>query len=122
MTAEIESIIDTLLREGLDDWLPVDTLLWHVREAFPAPPDRFKNLVPAVLHRLLADRLMVVGDLGESGFEPWEDTPEKTVERVIAGLEALGWEPLGGFCWLADTPQGAQRASGPEPRFKPPAA
>lgn len=108
---EIERVVAPALDEGLDDWVPVDTLIWNARQVVPRDSDRFAGFFASVLDRLLREELMVVGEIGNTGFEPWPAaTVADTVDRVVRDCQAVGWLPQGGLCWLASTPKGKQRA------------
>ncbi|SNY29456.1 hypothetical protein [Paractinoplanes atraurantiacus] len=104
-----DGIVDELLVEGLDDWVPVDTVIGAAREAAEAAGVEFQGLTVEVLERLIVGGLMVAGDIGD-GFERWDDEPQAMVRKVVAQVESFGWAPLGGACWLANTPAGDDRA------------
>lgn len=54
---------------------------------------------------------MTVGEIGDTGFEPWTTSPvEDTVERVVRDCQAANWSPRLGLCWLSNTPEGDRRA------------
>ncbi len=101
-----EKIARTLLREGEDDWWPIDVLIWHAREVSPESADDFKSVAVAVLRFLLFEELATVGDIGESGFESWSTSLDETVEIVVSKCETVNWEPLGGLCWMSNTAKG----------------
>ncbi|MEY9845240.1 hypothetical protein ABH940_002310 [Streptacidiphilus sp. BW17] len=106
-----EEIIKELVLEGLDDWVPVDRVLDLVRETLPASNDAFKKEVGAVIEELLSQEIMTVGDIGETGFEPWATTGADRTTEVLRKLEAAQWLPQGGACWLANTPEGDRLAT-----------
>lgn len=109
---EIENIADEILKEGLDDWVPLDTLIWSAREVAEKSEYDFKSLTIDVLHFLLSEGLALVGDIGDSGFDAWTTPPAETIERIVAACERLDWQPAGGLCWISTTPKGDQRARG----------
>ena len=102
----VEEISYALLREGVDDWWPIDVLLWHAREASPDPADSFKEVAVSVLGFLLSQDLATVGEIGESGFEPWSTSFDETMETVVSKCESVNWEPFGGLCWISNTAKG----------------
>lgn len=102
----IESIIDDILAEGRDDWVPVDRVISAAREVVEDTGSDFKPVAAAVIERLVLGGLMVAGEIGDSGFEVWPKTPVEMVDQVISKCEALHWEPLGAACWLSNTEAG----------------
>ncbi|MCO5968918.1 hypothetical protein [Actinoallomurus soli] len=109
---EAHEIADEVLREGADDWVPLDSLIWYARESASNSGSDFKRLAIEALEFLLSEELVLVGDLGESGFEPWATSTTKTIERIVAACESTDWKPSGGLCWLSTTPKGDQRVQG----------
>ncbi|MET9259524.1 hypothetical protein [Amycolatopsis sp. NPDC004079] len=107
---EIERAVAPTLDEGLDDWVPVDTLIANAIQVMPETDDRFAEFFASVLDFLLREDLMVVGEIGNTGFEPWPSTTiEDTVVRVVRDCQSVDWFARGGLCWLASTPKGKQR-------------
>ncbi|MFF7634365.1 hypothetical protein ACFZB9_14610 [Kitasatospora sp. NPDC008050] len=106
---DIDGIVREILREGLDDWVPVDTLLWYVRQESPAPEESFKATFVETIRYLLSEGLMLVGEIGESGFEPWPGTVSQIIERLVAACDAVSWTPFGSVCWLSNTSAGSSR-------------
>jgi hypothetical protein len=63
-----------------------------------------------VIRELLTSGLMVVGDLFESGFVPWNLAIPEALDRVEREWRALGREPnLWEICWFANTPLGNEK-------------
>ncbi|MET8997269.1 hypothetical protein [Amycolatopsis sp. NPDC004169] len=110
---EIERIVAETLWDGVDDYVSLDSLIWNTREVVPLSDDRFVEVFRAVLDFLLRDGLMVVGDLGKTGFEPWTSTIEDTVERVVHDCRAVDWLPQLSLYWLNSTPKGEKQAKEP---------
>ncbi|ATY13723.1 hypothetical protein CU254_27295 [Amycolatopsis sp. AA4] len=106
-----EQAVAPTLDEGLDDWVPVDSLIWNASQVVPKDSDRFAGFFAAVLGYLLREGLMVVGEIGDTGFEPWATlSVEDTVERVVRDCQAVSWSPKLGLCWLSNTPEGDRLA------------
>ena len=108
--SDVETIADEILAEGLDDWVPVDTVIGSAREAAARAGSNFKRLAAATTGYLIEGGLMVAGDLGAEGFEPWPEPPAAMARRVTDQCESFDWEPLGAACWLANTAAGDDRA------------
>ena len=107
----VETVADEVLREGLDDWIPIDVLLWHAKKSAMRSGCEFKEIVRGVLRFLLAEDLVMIGDIGDSGFESWSISPVEAVDRAIYLCDSMGWEPFGGACWIANTKKGSGRVS-----------
>lgn len=98
----------TLLDEGLDDWVPLDAVMWEVAQGDLSPESRAAVL--RMLDRLSSEGLMVPGDLGETGFEDWSGSPADWLGRSLAELGRLGWRPMGAGFWLRLTERGEAAA------------
>src|SRR5436305_6985689 len=101
-----ESIIRDLLIEGVEDWVPIDTLIGLANESEKSEGGNFKEIVASILDYLLKDDLMVAGEIGNSGFEAWAGDADSIARRIIARLDEVDWRPFGGVCWLANTSKG----------------
>jgi hypothetical protein len=106
-----KAIIRELLVEGLDDWVPVDRLIWLAREESEQSGGDFRSLAIELLTELMRDGLMDIGELGDTGFEPWSGDADAVLARLVTALDQVDWMPAGGVCWLANTPQGDRMAS-----------
>ena len=106
----VEWIADEVLTEGLDDWVLVDTLIGVAHEAVKGAGGDFRPLAAGAIEYLIRNGLMVAGDIGNTGFEPWTDPPPAMARRVIEKCESFDWVPLGDACWLSNTDLGTQRA------------
>ena len=109
---KIGDIADKVLGAGLDDWVMFDTLLYYAREAAVDSPGAYKQTAIDTLEYLLKNHLVAVGDIGDTGFEPWPGSDQDVVRRVIEKAESLDWSPQGDLCWMSNTSAGDQRASG----------
>jgi len=103
---EVKAVAMAILREGLNDWVPIDTLIWYAKDATREFPEAFKELTVKVLEYLLAEELIAVGDIGDSGFEAWHISSEQVIQRVTAACDAVNWQPLLGLFWLSNTEKG----------------
>lgn len=108
--SDVEKVTTGILAEGLDDWIAVDTVLGYAREAAARSGTDFEPLATATIDYLIEGGLMVAGDLGAEGFEPWPEPPAAMARRVTDQCESFDWEPLGAACWLANTAAGDDRA------------
>lgn len=110
--AEVETTADRVLREGLDDWVPLDLILWYARDESRDTSKSFEEYAVRLLRYLLSEGLMTIGELGASGFEAWQESPDEAVKRVVSACDEVDWEPLGGLFWLSNTTKGNQRVQG----------
>ncbi|WP_103529661.1 hypothetical protein [Streptomyces sp. SM12] len=98
-----------VLIEGLDDWVPIDQLIWAAREA--GKESSWKDLFVELLHFLLENGLVQIGELAAEGFSPWRGDAGEVVQLVLDDLERLSWEPqLGSRAWIANTEAGDEAA------------
>ena len=105
---EMTALKDVLI-EGLDDWVPIDQLLWAAGE-YPAGRTRQERLVE-LLRYALSSGLIEVGELMETGFVAWTGDADEQVRRVTADLDRLDWAPqLGSSVWLSNTAKGDELA------------
>ncbi|MFJ3924161.1 hypothetical protein [Streptomyces sp. NPDC090022] len=102
-------IFADVLIEGLDDWVPIDQLIWVAREGVKGLP--WKEFFSELLHFLLENNLIQIGELAEEGFSPWAGESGEVVQLVLDDLERLSWEPkLGSRAWIANTEAGNEVA------------
>ena len=102
-------IFADVLIEGLDDWIPIDQLIWGAREGVKGRP--WKAFFAELLHFLLENDLIQIGELAAEGFSPWKGEAGEVVQLVIDDLERLSWEPkLGSRAWIANTKAGNEVA------------
>ena len=95
-----------VLVEGIDDWIPVDTLIALARESQDPQHGDFKSLTVSILESLLKQGFIDVGEIGETGFEAWPGEVDEVIAKAVRVLETVEWTPLGGAFWLANTPLG----------------
>ncbi|WP_097882669.1 hypothetical protein [Streptomyces sp. st140] len=100
-----ERVYADVLIEGLDDWVPIDQLLWAARERVKDPS--WREFFTELLHFLLAHDLIRIGEIAEEGFSPWGGEADEVVRLVVEDLEGHSWEPaLGSRAWIANTEAG----------------
>ncbi|WP_371661643.1 hypothetical protein [Streptomyces sp. NBC_00280] len=94
-----------VLIEGLDDWVPIDQLIWAAREEMKGRS--WKEFFAELLHFLLENNLIQIGELAAEGFSPWKGEAGEVVQLVLDDLERLSWKPeLGSRAWIANTKAG----------------
>ncbi|MFD7412159.1 hypothetical protein [Kitasatospora purpeofusca] len=94
-----------ILIEGMDDWVPIDQLIWAAKEEVEGGP--WRNYFAELLVFLLENDLIQIGELAESGFSPWIGEPARILQLVTEDLESLSWDPrLGSRAWISNTGTG----------------
>ncbi|MBN9743869.1 MULTISPECIES: hypothetical protein [unclassified Amycolatopsis] len=68
---DVERLVVETIEDGLDDWVSLDWLITNTARVVPEDSDRFARFFAAVLGYLLRKGLMVVGEIGDTGIEPW---------------------------------------------------
>ncbi|MBO8186824.1 hypothetical protein [Streptomyces spirodelae] len=86
----------------------VDFLIGTAEDHTSAHGGDFREVSLALLKELLDDGLMEIGELGESGFEAWEEPIDQILDKFKRACEACNWKPMGGLWWLANTTKGSQ--------------
>lgn len=107
---ELDDLVDDLLREGLGDWT---MLVDIVRRAEVKRPDDGRAAGRQLVSELVEGGWMIPGDLGKSGFEPWDSTPVESVRRIFDDLDAHDWDVMKhSLFWFENTSEGDERARG----------
>ena len=104
---DIDGIAHDILKDGLDDWVPIDRLIGYAQQR---NPDGYHELVREVLTHLFNEGLTEAGRFGDNGYSP-EGASRELLSIVIADCESLGWNPQGGGYWLSNTKEGDRVAS-----------
>lgn len=80
-----------VLIEGLDDWVPIDQLVWAAREGAKGRPS--KAFFAELLHFLLENNLIQIGELAAEGFSPWKGRLAKLSSWYSMTLSAFPGSP-----------------------------
>jgi len=93
--AQLTSIKDELLIEGLQDEVSVAWVYSVTRARHPSSPEVLRQLSIGIVAELLAEELMVAGDLVDDGscvvVRPWTESPGSAIVRIARA-------------WVADWP------------------
>ncbi len=102
------SLVEDVLAHAAEDWVVPALLLTVVRDACGVKdPHALRDMAVGLLARLVADGLVVIGDV-RGTHVPWNCRPEEAVLRV-AQEWALREDPFvmpGELFWLDATPAG----------------
>lgn len=108
---DFQLLFDTVLDDGLDDWMMLANIVGSVRKVHRDNPDYTRDVAQELIRELVECGWMTPGDLGASGFEAWELTPSDAVQRILCDLEELGWDVSRNVvAWFDMTPKGLDRA------------
>ncbi|WP_405771270.1 hypothetical protein [Streptomyces sp. NBC_01538] len=80
-----------VLIEGLDDWVPIDQLIWAAREGVKG--GSWKGFFAELLNSLLENDLIQIGELAAEGFSPWRGRPAKLSSWYSMTLSASPGNP-----------------------------
>lgn len=108
----LENVLDELVVWGFDDWAMAVDVAFLVKEMLGVE-DQDARREPAleVIRMAVEGGWMRLGDVGETGFTPWDLAADAALERVHSSWETLG-RPVNLYevCWLENTEQGNARA------------
>ena len=69
MSMSFDEAIASMLIEGLDDWVPLQNLIWHGTEVAAHTGAPLERVVSDLLVAVASAGLMRVGELGDTAFE-----------------------------------------------------
>ncbi|MEM1057355.1 MAG: hypothetical protein AAGI52_17700 [Bacteroidota bacterium] len=114
---DLELAVSEALRTALDDWLMAYGVAWaaYVRGAWT--PAEAKQGARAIIEAVLSRGLMLVGDISDDGFVPWNGTTEEIAARAESMWPDEGDPGLGLF-WLDLTESGLIAAEAAQARYE----
>ena len=95
-----------VLREGLDDWVPLAAIVGMARQSGISSDEEVKAATAAVLRELIDNGLASLGQVTSKGFIPSNEPRKTAIERVLSskGLNTADtWEFN---AWLNNTENG----------------
>ncbi|TFB87581.1 hypothetical protein E3O44_10845 [Cryobacterium algoricola] len=109
MTTELEAWV---LAEGLDDWVPLDSIEGRARFLYPTADNaEIERTVVSAASSLIGQGLVDAGSVREHvGFATWDGPPESWPERIRAEVQ-FGEIERWGWIWLRLTPRGFEVAA-----------
>ena len=111
MSMSPDEAVTSMLIEGLDDWVPLQSLIWHGTEVAEHTSEPLETVVADLLVAVGSAGRMRVGELGDTAFELWAEAEDYNVARVLEECRFYEWSPLGAGCWLANTAEGDRLAA-----------
>lgn len=109
-----ERMIRAMVNRGRDDWVMAADVAWIARDVGRADAeDEVCAESVRLIEAVLRDGLMLIGDVTDGGFFPWEASTDQALRRIEAAWRELGRSPdLGEVCWLENTAKGDALALG----------
>jgi len=104
------TLTEDLLARAAEDWVSAAEVIDVVRRSGLTEPADLRDLSVGLIARLLAQDLVVAGDISDRGHVPWSITPGEAVLR-IAALWARMDDPFvmpGQIVWLDTTATGQE--------------
>lgn len=99
---------DVLARASVDWVTPRDVMGVCLRLDIPSRED-VRDLAIGLITRLVATRLLIPGDITDSGHQPWDCDPGEAIVRIAVSWDALP-DPFeirtGDIVWLDVSPEG----------------
>lgn len=105
-------LIDELLLRGVEDWVMASDVAWLIKLNAPERgPALTRTDALQLIEDVVKTGLMVLGDVADAGFVPWDVPVDEALHRVRSSWRLDVDVPgLGEVCWLANTRLGDERA------------
>lgn len=108
----MEQLQRIILWHGLDDWVPLLSVVGAAQTPASAPTDGDKARAVEAIRDLADAGLIEIGEVTQaSGFVPWETGVDESVNRIRASLGSPDENVWGFASWLRNTPEGDKLAS-----------
>jgi hypothetical protein len=104
-----ERLSDSILRAGLDDWVPLAAIEGWARQFGIDGDAELLNVSLAAIRALAEERLVLLGEVSDGGFFEWNEPLDRSLARVRRAWP-LGTHERGFACWLKNTSLGDDRA------------
>jgi biotin synthase-related radical SAM superfamily protein len=97
-----------LLKHGIEDWIQAAEVVSIVKSNSEINDyEKLRKDTLVIIREVVEMKLMILGDVDESGFHSWDISVEKSLEKVEKEWDKLGRLPmLGELCWLSNTQLG----------------
>lgn len=108
----MEQLQRIILWYGLDDWVPLLSVVGAAQMPAAAPTDADKAHALDAIRDLADAGLIEIGEVTEpDGFVPWETGLDESVNRIRAVLNSPDENAWGFASWLRNTPEGDKLAA-----------
>jgi hypothetical protein len=100
-----------ILWYGLDDWVPLRSVVGAAQAPAAAPTDADKTRALEAIGDLASAGLVEIGGVTEAeGFVPWSIDLDESLKRIQASLNSADENQWGFVSWLRNTPEGDKLA------------
>lgn len=102
------TLADDLLARAAEDWVSAAEVIDLVRRSGATDPNDLRDLAVGLIARLLADDLVVAGDIEGQEHEPWPLAPDEAIFRIATewASESDPFVMPGSIVWLNSTAKG----------------
>lgn len=115
--SDIGELIDKVLINGLDDWVPLAGVVGIARLSCHDERESVKDATTHLVRQLIADGWAIPGDIADGGFRPWTASNDESISSILNHLQANRWnDSINSYAWFDNTPKGDQRARAAEAR------
>lgn len=107
----MEQLQRIILWYGLDDWVPLVSVVGAAQMPAAAPTDADKARALEAIRDLAEAGLIEIGEVTEAdGFVPWQAGLDESVDRLRASVNSPDENQWGFASWLRNTPEGDKLA------------
>lgn len=100
-----------ILWYGLDDWVPMLSVVGAAQAPAAAPADADKGRALEAIRHLASAGLIEIGEVTEAdGFVPWSTDLDESLNRIQTSLNSADENQWGFVSWLRNTPEGDKLA------------
>lgn len=102
------TLAEDLLARAAEDWVSAAEVIDLVRRSGITDPLTLRDLAVGLIARLLAEGMVVAGDIEGIGYSPWPLSPAEAILRVASewAAEADPFVMPGSIVWLDTTARG----------------
>ena len=84
-------MIEELVIRGVDDWLMAADVAWIAKSVGgAAAPSAIRELSIELIHQMVQDGLVEIGDVDRRGFHPWVMSHEDALSQIRARWSGPG--------------------------------
>jgi|HubBroStandDraft_4_1064222.scaffolds.fasta_scaffold382378_2 hypothetical protein len=106
---KLSAIAKKVLCQGTDDWVPMAEVASLARDVLhDASSTTVRQASLGAIQELQSNGYVRVGDVTRTGFVPWAQSPQESLERIEREWVALGVPRLGDIGWLENTALGRE--------------
>ena len=110
---DMSDAVRELMISGLDDWLMASDFAWAAYRFMGAEePEENLYVSLGLIRRMVEDGLIVIGEIGDDGFEPWDRSLDEELREIEKDWreQIPDGGPHLGLVWFNLTPKGKRLA------------